>query len=237
MELGTIINDNIIQKIFEFPDDKEYPFVIRKSRVFSLWNYSDNPNNVLIDKSSILSGDIVGHTHYLDSQAARFSVRDIITAKRFGHKILLYHTKTREFDYYDPNYSHPYPLLVNKNELSIKDFLGLRYEPIRCDCYSYTRDVAKAIYGLDLPNLFKQTTKYIDLKKIFTHPEKIGFKRVFNFSPGNFVLMNLSIETPFHMGILIGENTILHSLSEKHPTGILNLEGFKKNILGIYEHT
>jgi hypothetical protein len=235
MYLTDLINLKTLKQLVNIPKDKEYPFTISDGQLFLNKNYSKNPDSVLIDSTSITDNDIVGHTHYLDTQPGRFSLRDILTAKKHGNKILLYHTETQEFDYFDPNFPHPYPLSVDNKKLTIKQFLGLRYEPVRCDCYSFTRDVAKAIYSLDLPDIFKENIKYTNLKKIFLCPEQLGFKRVFDFKPGNFVLMNLSVDIPFHMGILIGERMILHSLSEKYPTGLLNLDGLKKNILGVYE--
>lgn len=235
MRLLELINQNIINQLSKLPDDKEIAFIVRDGDLLFNKNYSLNPDNILIDSSLIVDGDIVGHTHYSDMQEGRFSLKDIITAKKKGCKILLYHTRTKEFDYYDPNYPHPYPLTLHKEVPTIKSFLQLRYQPIRCDCYSFARDVAWAIYGLKLPDLFKTNVKYMDFKKIFTEPETIGFKKIFDFKPGNFVLMNLSIDIPFHMGILIGDGVMLHSLSEKHSTGTLALEHYKKNILGVYE--
>jgi hypothetical protein len=236
MDINNLLADErILKSLNKLPKDRESPFIIRGGELLFNINYSKNPDNVLIDSGLVIDGDIVGHTHYLDSQAGRFSLKDIITAKKKGCKILLYHVKTKEFDYYDPEFPHPYPLILDKEQPTIKSFLQLRYEPIRCDCYSYARDVAMAIYGLKLPDLFKTNMKYLELKKIFTEPEKIGFRKTFNFKPGNFVLMNLSVDIPFHMGILIDENVMLHALSEKHPTGLLNIEHHKKNILGVYE--
>jgi hypothetical protein len=235
MNIDALLDRDITNLLDKLPRNRESAFIIRNGELLCSKNYSKNPNNVLINSDSVLDDDIVGHTHYTDSQAGRFSFKDIITAKRRGCKILLYHTQTKEFDYFDPDFPHPYPLELNKKNPTIKDFLGLRYEPIRCDCYSYTRDVALAIYGLKLPNLFKTNIRYETLKRSFLNPEEIGFKKTYEIKAGNFVLMNFSKSIPFHMGILIGDGAILHALSETHPTGLLHIEYYKKNILGVYE--
>lgn len=228
-------------KIVNLKSEYEQCGVIRKGEFVELINHSKHNVKALIDTNDLEQGDIIFHTHVGENINPVFSNRDILTSKRSGIPSLLFHTTFKEFDYYDPQIPHPYPLKLKKTtNLIEQDFIKLPYQYIRSDCYSYCRDVAQAIYNKKLPDIYNKIQSLSTMKYFFRHPEQLGFYRVLKPKIGCFALMQLSPSIPYHMGIITdiskeGDITMLHQLSEDATSDYRSLNDLKDNLIGIYD--
>jgi len=236
-----LLTENSYKKIINIKAEKEVCGVIKNGEFFELINYSRQHEKALIDMDDISDGDILFHTHASENSSPVFSKRDILTGKRNKIPLLLYHPVFKKFDFWSPYIPHPYPLKLKNLNIIKEDYLNLPYQWIRSDCYSFCRDVAKGIYNLDLPDIYNRNQSIATVKYFFRNPEKLGFKRTTIFKEGCFVLMQLSADIPYHMGIITKvfdqhNALVMHQLGETTASTTINIRGIVDNIVNIYAH-
>jgi hypothetical protein len=214
------VNTRVIQSL---PSDKEYAGIIRDG-VFIRYDETklrQGKDSIVIDTDFIRPKDILVHTHNKDTMPSIFTDADIMAAKSLDVSILLYHSVFHVWDFYDPFFSYPYPFKLhrakNVKEIDWQDFLNIPYSPVRSDCYSFVRDISFTFFNRELPDLHKQGS----IKSIYRHfrrPDKLGFTRrrinkVNGLKPGDLLLMMMSPEIPYHIGIVGNDMHVYHQLS------------------------
>lgn len=234
------LNQEAYQEITQICSEREICGVIRDGTFIRLNNYSKHFETALIDMSDLRAGDILFHTHASENSSPVFSKRDILTGKRNNLPLLLYHPTFKQFDFWTPDIPHPYPLRLKQQEIQVSDYLNLPYQWVRSDCYSFSKDVARGLFSKGLPEIYNKHQTPSSLKYFFLHPEKLGFKRLCNFREGCFVLLKMSVNIPFHMGIVINvyENNnvmMLHQVGDGISSSLKNLKDLMGNVVGIYD--
>jgi hypothetical protein len=212
--------------------DKEICGVIRNEEFLELENLSGDPGNILIDSKKILEEDTLIHSHYLDTQPGFLSETDVNTAKLTDTPCLMYHTVFRTWDYYNSRYVHPYPFKLRSDRLSIADYAMCPKFPVRCDCYSLVRDILRGIWKVEIPDVYRNSVNQNRLYTLFRNPESVGFKRSYQRIPGNLILMYLSEEIPYHLGLIVNNDHAIHVLN--YQSELISIEAYLPQIIGIY---
>lgn len=232
------VSQDALSKIRSLPDDKEYAALIRGGQYVEVPNLSANNDTIKIDTSVLQPGDIIFHTHYDDSHNGWFSPTDLASSLLLGYPVLLYHTRFRVWDYYDPKFPHPKPLDVRTPVLVEESFLKLKYEPVRCDCYSFARDFREAIYHLPMKDIYSENQDPAYWYPKFTDVESLGFKKtkktLSDVQPGDVLLLRISPNMPFHVAIATSKTRGIHQLS-KHSE-YCYLPEFSNHLIGIYDY-
>ena len=117
----------------------------------------DKTSGVLIDSELIIEHEesiaAVYHSHPLESQDGYLSFTDIEQSRFHQIPYLLYHTAFNVWDYYDPNYYHPAPLLDKQSsKTNINYYLGWKFEYGRADCSALLRSFFFNHFGLEIPD-------------------------------------------------------------------------------------
>lgn len=234
------LDEKSYYEITNIQSNSEVCGVIRDGTFIKLYNYSKHFESAIIDMDELKPLDILFHTHASENSSPRFSKRDILTGIRSKMPLLLYHPTFGKFDYWNPEIPHPYPLKLKKANIILDDYLNLPYQWVRSDCYTFCKDVAAGIYRKFLPDIYARQQSTATLKFFFMNPQKLGFKRIFNFREGCFVLMRVSVNIPFHMGIIVSvyeDNNVMmmHQIGDGTNSALINLHDLMGNIVGIYD--
>lgn len=236
-----LLSENAYKEITSIRSNREVCGVIRDQEFIRLKNYSNHFEVGLIDQAEIKERDILFHTHASENSDPKFSKRDILTGIKNKIPLLLYHPVFNQFDFWSPDIPHPYPLKLSKKSLEIDDFRNLPYQWIRSDCYTFCRDVSQALFKKTLPNIYTRQQTIASLKYFFLNPHKLGFYKLSNFREGCFVLLKISPNIPFHMGIITkvyenGNIMMLHQIGDNITSDLINLRELMGNIIGIYDY-
>ena len=232
------ISRDAIEKIRSIPTDKEYVALIRDREYLEIDNFSNTADKIKIDTSVLQPGDIIFHTHFSDDQDGWLSEIDIKSAFLVGYPCLLYHTKFRVWDYFDPTFPHPRPLDVMTPSLIADNFVKLKYESVRCDCYSFARNYREAIYGLKMKDIYTENCDPAYWYPKFADVEALGFlkidKPITEVSAGDILLVNVSVKMPYHLIVATSNVRGIHQLT-KHSE-YCYLPEFESNLRGIYTY-
>lgn len=216
--------------------DKEGNFSILES-------YSQKYTHTVFFKSEDLEKSVcLVHTHNGEYTNPQLSTQDIVTSKKLDIPVLMYHQTFKKWDLYNPLFPHPYPLKIKYNKgLSIRDYVGLQYEILRCDCYSYVREVLRGVYKKEVIDAYKNVdVNNLDFKKIyalFSKPQDYGFKSVQKIEDADVTLLQISQTIPYHVAVIEKANppiNLLHCLSDLKPSIKEPISIYEENIIGIY---
>lgn len=237
--IQKFLSAEIRQQIELLLPDREYGFIVRFGALIPLQNFSQSNQEVIFDSKTLQPGDEIIHTHFGDMMGGVLSNDDIVTALDLKIGVYLYHSTFRVWDYFNPNFPHPYPLAVNDPKLlNLSDYLALPYSDYRCNCYTLIRDYAKGILNIDYPYI-NINSKNGDIQWFFKNPEQAGFKRqTESLAIGNIVIFYISREIPFHVGIVVNLKPFLqylHILNPVRNSEILRLDTRKRNIVSVWK--
>lgn len=236
--ISNFLDSNVIYAIEHISNDREYAFIVRFNSLIPLENFSSNPAQILFDASNLQDGDEIIHTHYSDSMTGTLSNEDITTSLSLRIGTYLYHVDFGVWDYFNPNFPHPYPLkLVRPERLEHLNYLGLKYSPYRCNCYTLVRDYAKGVLNINYPYININSNNG-NIEEFFKEPDKFGFKRRLDkYKVGDLVILYVSREIPYHIGIVTTLSPfpmMLHVLSEKRNSEPIRLDTFRRNIQSVW---
>jgi proteasome lid subunit RPN8/RPN11 len=186
---------------------------------------------VLLDEDLIIEFEqeiaIVYHTHVLETQEGWLSFADIEQSRFHQIPYLLYHTAFKTWDYFDPDYCHPFPLLEKTTpKKNINYYLGWPFIFSRSDCATLMRAYCENVLNHSIPDYHRPRdgqwyrndslgNSYLDL---FQDPVN-GFTLVNTSTPkkNDVVLMRFfGSRHPCHVGVMVEEDKMLHLLEPGH---------------------
>jgi hypothetical protein len=230
-----LLPPEIIKAIKNSPRDIETVGIIRGDTII-IPEQNGTPKLTKLDTSLLQPGDIIYHTHILESQNGFFSHRDICTAKVLKkYPILLYHTDFDCWDYFDPAFYHPYPLNLSRIPLTFRDYIDIPYTPIRCDCYSFAKDVMKGLFNKDIPDIYENSVNVQSLYESFQDVTKLGFQPIDEIKNGCLLHTYISQEIPNHVVVVIDASIGLCLHQQRVKSEIIYYDTLKSNIIDIYE--
>ncbi len=179
------------------------------------------------------------HTHISDEQPGHLSFDDIKGSKESGIPFLLWHKLFDEWDYYDPNHIHPYPLKpVSYWVTSPEYYTGWLYDWWRCDCYTIVRSYYRGVLDLELKDFERRPDEKVlepSWNRFQENFKNRGFIKVRDLQLHDLILFNIyGNANGHHIGVYIGDNEFLHILKPKTVSKIDNIEHFKNNIVGVW---
>jgi proteasome lid subunit RPN8/RPN11 len=176
------------------------------------------------------------HSHSDEMVEGWLSFTDIDQSRFHGIPYLLYHTKFATWDYFDPNYHHPFPLLEKAtSKTKIDYYLKWPWSYGRSDCASLLKSYLKNVVGHEFPDYprpvamdwYKDSnyeTKYLEL---FQDPVN-GFTQINTASPkkDDVILMRFfGSRQPCHVGVMVTDQTFLHLLQPGHLSEVVPFGG------------
>lgn len=175
------------------------------------------------------------HSHCCEMVDGYLSFTDIDQSRFHGIPYLLYHTIFKTWDYFDPNYHHPFPLLERGNPKKIDYYLKWPFSYGRCDCATLLKSYLKNIVGHEFPDYPRPVsmqwykdpdyeTKYLEL---FQDPVN-GFTQINTANPkkDDVILMRFfGSRQPCHVGVMVTNETFLHILQPGHLSEVVPFGG------------
>lgn len=196
----------------------------------------DRTTGVLIDDELILEHEesicAVFHSHWDEATSGYLSFTDIEQSRFHQIPYLLYHTEFKVWDYFDPMYPHPYPLLEKStSKTNINYYLGWPFEFGRSDCSMLLRAYFKNVLNHEIPDYprprngewYKDPQFENAYLNLFNDPAN-GFKQVNTATPkkNDVVLMRMfGSRHPCHTGIMITDETMLHLIQPGHLSEVV----------------
>lgn len=247
------LTDQIVAYAKDKPTEEVCGFVVEtdsETIVISAINIHENPSQGFrIDSETYLkasnSGSIkaVYHSHLNDNEDAFLSIKDVSQSKSWKLPYLLYHVDFNVWDYFDPLYFDPYPLIAKGHPKTEDFYRNWAWRWDRCDCYTMVRSWFKGWYDIEIEDyprpkssreIFREGWNDFDL-----YLPSRGFEKV-SRTPieGDIVLMTLYGENPHHAGIILSENRMLHLYDDKTPSNIVMYGStWKDSTKSVWRHT
>lgn len=172
------------------------------------------------------------HSHPSEYQEGYLSFTDTQQARLHDIPVLLYHTAFAVWDYYDPNYPHPFPLKEKEtSKTNINYYLGWPFIYGRCDCASVLISYFKNHFNHEIPDYFRPYTSewYMDdslgnsYLELFQDPIN-GFTQINTANPkkNDVVLMRFfGSRYPCHVGVMVEDDRMLHLLQPQHLSEVV----------------
>lgn len=166
------------------------------------------------------------HSHWDEMTPGYLSFIDIQQSQLHDIPALLYHTAFKVWDYYDPNYYHPAPLLEKQtSKTNINYYLDWKFEYGRSDCSALLRSYYYNHFGLEIPDYSRppdgewylnpqHTTAYQDL---LGDPSN-GFVSVNTSKPKKHDLVLVKwfgSRHASHAGIMVEDDKVLHIIKDQ----------------------
>jgi proteasome lid subunit RPN8/RPN11 len=219
---GLVLNDGTVIRsenkvegsgLAEFSNNELVELTQETGAMLDMDLYLEHEDSIACFWHSHCSEFVSGWLSFTDTDQSRF------------HEVpyLLYHTKFDTWDYFDPNYYHPYPLLEKGNPKNIDYYLSWPFVYGRSDCGTLLRSYYYNIYGVRLPDFprinnlqwyrdSEHESFYID---IFESHQDQFFKLINTTTPkkGDVVLLRFfGSRQPCHVGIMVEDDKMLHLL-------------------------
>lgn len=172
----------------------------------------------------------IWHTHWRDSSPARLSGADIRAARAVGLPYIVYHSGFDEWDYWDPNGLHPYPLYQRYSDPTCLEFYkGWSWTWARADCLTLLRSYYMGMLNHPINDFQRTATEEEFAAKLRDgtwndYDQNLGDQglvkvcdgdaKSFDFQLHDIVLMRLQGRMPHHVGIIVNAKSLqmLHHL-------------------------
>jgi len=175
------------------------------------------------------------HSHCDEMVDGWLSFTDIDQSRFHGIPYLLYHTKFDTWDYFDPDYHHPFPLLEKGNPKKIDYYKKWPFIYGRSDCSTLLRAYYKNVHNLEIPDYprpasvewYKNPKYEMSYLRLFQDPVN-GFKQINTAHPKQddaILMLFFGSRQPCHVGIMITDETFLHLLKPGHLSEVIPFGG------------
>lgn len=227
----------------EAKSEQELCGYIDKSKKLTLvQNKSIEPaNNFEFDIPNNVEIVAVFHTHWRQSHENKLTFSDLQIAHRKKIPLILYHTYYDSWDYYDPNYPHPYPLLVSP-ELTPKDidwYKNHEYSYGRSDCYSIVKDWYQGMLDIQIEPGDRYDTDSFSHKNPFWNRFVLELSvkgrwkiKTGNLSLNDLILFRIDNVNPNHCGVVVellnNDAKILHQYGGRRTSEIISLNSIRR---------
>lgn len=149
-------NKTSIKDLLDDPTFENCGIIDKFGQAIALTNVAVDPTVAFtFDKEEweIIKDDAIAiwHTHCLDTQAGTLSPKDVENSKLQNLPYILYHSIFENWDLFDPNNPHPYPLTAPEtfDANNPESWLGLPWEYGRSDCFTLFKGWYKGL-GIEL---------------------------------------------------------------------------------------
>ena len=99
---------------------------------------------------------LIWHSHHLDEHPGLLTYPDIQVAHRMQLPVFMYHAKTGEVDYFEPNNANPFPLRGTwDNYQALENYTGWQCSQWgwgRTDCFAVVRSYFLGAHDIDIGN-------------------------------------------------------------------------------------
>ena len=159
------------------------------------------------------------HSHWRESSPALLTDIDIHAARAVGIPYILYHTEFDQWDLWDPNGLHPWPLFQKQTDPKrVEFYTGWTWKWARADCFTLLRSYYQGILNHtigDFPRCvthkeFEEKLRVGTWNEYEDHLGTLGISKVFEgttegypFQLHDVVLMRLQGKNPHHVGIIV----------------------------------
>ena len=189
----------------------------------------DRTTGILIDEGLIIEYEdelaAIYHSHHSDTQDGYLSFTDIAQSRFHQIPYLLYHTTFKTWDYFDPNYYHPAPLLENGNPKKLDYYKGWNFVYGRSDCSMLLRSYFHYMKGIDIPDYprpadgewYKNPIHQTAYQDLMEDPIN-GFRRVNTSTPKkhDVILVRwFGSRYASHAGIMVEDDKVLHIIENR----------------------
>lgn len=161
----------------------------------------------------------VFHSHWEESSPALLTPADVVNARATGVTSIVYHTTFDQWDLFDPNGLHPWPLKQkHMDPKQLKFYLGWPWEWGRSDCLTLFRAYYQGMLGITIQDFqrVESEAKFLELLdsgQWNQYEEELpaqGMHKIYEGSPPetfefrqhDVILMQLQGRRPHHVGIL-----------------------------------
>lgn len=162
----------------------------------------------------------VYHSHWEESSPALLTSADVINARATAVASVVYHTSFDQWDMFDPDWLHPWPLKQRHWDVKqLRFYLGWPWEWGRSDCLTLFRAYYKGQLGIHIQDFqrVESEEKFLELLETGQwnqYEEELpaqGMHKIYDGSPPDtfkfhkhdVVLMQLQGRMPHHVGILV----------------------------------
>lgn len=172
----------------------------------------------------------VFHSHWRESSPALLTAEDINVSRILGIPYAIYHVDFDQWDLWDPNGLHPWPLFQKHTDPSHIDFYtGWAWSWGRADCLTVLRSYYKGILNHDIQD-FQRTVSVDEFQQRLNdgtwnmYEENLGCQGLVKIYEGetsrfplqlhDVILMRLQSKIPHHVGIIVNTSPyeMLHHL-------------------------
>lgn len=225
MSIPLEVKVAIAQHAQSFPTQEVCGVVLMDNSVIQVQNCSATPETDFEMPPETLpkhSPDIrfVYHSHWSEDSPALLTPADINNARATKVASIVYHTTFDQWDLFDPNGLHPWPLKQRHNDPGRLEFyLGWPWEWGRSDCLTLFRAYYAGMLGLHIDDFDRveseeEFQKQLDDASWNMYDENLGkqgLEKVFEgrvdgsfaFQKHDVILMQLQGRRPHHVGILV----------------------------------
>ena len=208
----------------------------------------DRTTGVLIDDELVTEHEdsiaAVFHSHWDEGTPGYLSFTDIDQSRFHGIPYLLYHTTFKTWDYFDPNYFHPAPLLERGNPKRLDYYKGWNFVYGRSDCSMLLRSYFHHILGHDIPDYPRpadgewyknpaHTLKYLELMQDPIN----GFVQVNTATPkkNDVILLRwFGSKNPSHAGIMVEDDKVLHIIENRLSEVVVYGGAWKRGLHSVW---
>lgn len=252
MDLSEFPIDDLKYLAHSQLDEEICGICLTGKRFIQTQNIAPNPRErFMIDRSIFeqYSEETIAifHTHIASDVGAMLSVSDIETSRALRVPYLLYHPMYREWDYFDPQAIHPYPLEASGSPSDLEYYTLWRFDYARSDCAAVVRGWYKGRLGIELEDYPR-----IDLEESIEH-RICQFNRDrlqenhFTILPSDaqikthdIIGLDLAgINQAHHLAVIVDaeSNKILHNLGQDRFSQIdLYGKSWRSRTIDIYRH-
>ena len=215
---GVIVEDDYGYQTIPLPNEHSTPATDFQLPIDTLPKYGDRLRAIY-------------HSHWEESSPALLTPADIINARATGVASIVYHTTFDQWDLFDPNGLHPWPLKQQHLDPKRLGFYqGWPWEWGRSDCLTLFRAYYQGMLGITIQDFqrVESEEKFLELldsAQWNQYDEELpaqGLQKVYEGSPPetfefkqhDVILMQLQGRKPHHVGILVDAQgmQILHHL-------------------------
>ena len=225
IELSGIIKQRIREIVSEAPFEK--CGVVTSSEILELPNTAtDKENEFLISESDWEQWQehavAVWHSHWRSDQPGHLTEADIKMSRSLKIPYLIYHSEFGTYDYFDPDFPHPFPLGAEGEPEQLDYYLNKPFIWRRHDCYALVRNYYKGMLKIDLPDFIRpEYTRFAYTHRIEELFGNAGFLEVPGDQPvktHDIIAIAINNDTPHHLNICTDreKGTFLHVFDKGH---------------------
>ena len=241
-------HEQIKSHCLQQPEEESIGFVIDNQSVYEARNAAeDKTTEALLDPDDFIlaeqQGEITAlyHSHCLDSQPAELSDLDVEAAKNHDIPVIVYHTKFDQWDYFDPNNDHPFPLKIRRGPRQLQYYLDWKFVFNRSDCLSLFRSFYSNIFGVKIKDYPRPLTEKFPPEHWDDYAENFGnegFSKVEGQRKyGDVLLMSVFAREAHHVGIWLNDREFLHLLKPGELSRVQYLDTkWEQKIKSVWRH-